>query len=95
MTSQDITPEQKKQFKKAFAKFIAKGLLNGINFGALLVVSNVVAMLGLQIYAADATLLHLTVLVIIDVALFNMFRKTNVANAEAFKEQVKKIKEAK
>lgn len=87
---EDLSKEQQKALKVAGRNFVIGMFLNGINFGALLVVSNLLlAMINYTFF--KSTVLLFFSCVIVDIYLLNLMSSANKEKAQKFKEKIKQI----
>lgn len=89
--TENLTEEQKKAIKKLGAKFLLKNLLVGVNYGAMLLVANVLTVLIFTQYAPKSQISMFLTCIGIDMLLINMMRSAAAVNEASLKEQVKKI----
>lgn len=90
---EELTKEQQTGLKVAGRKMVLSMFLNGVNFGALIVIANLVLML------ADATFfqskpLLLILCMVTDFTLLRMMMSAIKEATDSFKEKVKNILEA-
>lgn len=90
---EDLTKDQQISLKTAGRKFVTKMFFNGVNFGGLIFMSNLILVLVNEIYFKSTGLL-ITVCVVVDIVLLNMMSSANKQAASSFKEQARKIIDA-
>jgi hypothetical protein len=87
----DLTDEQKKKLSRLGLKFTLRSLWNGINYGAMAVVANIIlTMANIQFFDNDGVVQFFGCLFIL---IFIMVQLTTAQrlNVENFKKQVKEI----
>lgn len=87
---EDLSPEQQITLKKAGRKMVICGLMIGVNFGAMIFVSNLILVMANQLFF-QSDLVLISSCVVADVILLNMMRISARHNAEEFKTTVNQI----
>lgn len=91
---EDLTKEQQRSLKIAGRKFVTKMFFNGVNYGGLIVFSNLTLILANLAFFNSTPFLFVSS-VVVDIILLRMMMTANKETSTTFKEQVKKITEAK
>lgn len=89
----DLTEEQKREVQKAGRAFLLKNLLTGVNFGGLMLVSNVIISLGYKTFAPGSQGTAMFCGILVTIVLFRMMSNTTRENALALADKIKKITE--
>lgn len=87
---EDLSKEQQKALKVAGRNFVIGMFLNGINFGALFFVSNLLLLMMDYAFFQSKVLLFL-LCVSVDIYLLNLMVSINKEKAKKFKDTVKQI----
>lgn len=91
---EDLKPEQQKALKFEGTKFVTKLFFNGVNFGGLIFLSNLILIFANLAFFHNTALLIVSSIVV-DIALLRMMSKSNRVIAKSFSETAKKIIDAK
>lgn len=87
---EDLSAEQQREIKKLGRNFVIKMLLNGVNFGGLIFLSNLVLILTHKLFLDSIPALFL-LCVSVDILLLHGMQSKAKRLSDTFKEQVQKI----
>lgn len=91
---EDLTKEQQVALKGAGTRLVSKMFLNGVNCGALIMVSGIVLYFLNELYVHSTPFFFVSSITT-DIILLKMMGRSNREAAKSFNEKAKKILEAK